>query len=143
MEQVRAYREWKRITPCKESIAMVNLSYIATVQEVLLEKHHQAYQQKKTTEQAKRTKRCAHDRHRYANMNSVENRGRAEQVTANHELKRITPCKESIMMVRHAYIATEQEVRTQTLLHHRNKEFLAKQNKRISKMLLFDINWKI
>jgi hypothetical protein len=111
IEQVRAYRKWKRNTPCKESIAMVNPAYIATEQEVLLEKHHQAYQQKKRKKQDP------------------------------------------------TFIATEQEVGTsnlnvrqrkplppkqiQTLIHHGNKELLAKQRKIVSKMLVFDINWKI
>jgi hypothetical protein len=96
--------------------------------------------------------------HRYANMQSTENKARTEQITTIHELKRM-PCKESIAMVNPAFTKTKQEVGTsnlnvrqrkplppkqiQTLIHHGNKELLAKQRKIVSKMLVFDINWKI
>jgi hypothetical protein len=62
-------------------------------------------------------------------------------------------------MVNLTYIATEQEVdtstlnvrqrkpvqmrETQTMLNRQNGEFLAKQRKNVSKMLVFDVNWKI
>jgi hypothetical protein len=120
LEQVTANREWKRVTPCKESIAMVNPAYIPTEQEVLLEKRHEAYRQEKTKQQEQR----------YANMHSINKKSRIEQVTSNHGFKRITKCKESIAMVNPTYVATELEVHksilnvrqgeTQTVLHHRN-----------------------
>jgi hypothetical protein len=113
-----------------------------------LKKRREAYQQKKTKEPEQRTKRCAQDRQRYANMQSEKKKARIEQVTANRELKRSTPCKESIAMVNPAYIATEQEVGTstlnmrqrkpvtpgeiQTLLHRRNEEFSVKKRKIVS-----------
>ena len=37
-------------------------------------------------------------------------KARIEQITANHEFRRNTPCKESIAMVNPAYIATEEEL---------------------------------
>jgi predicted glycoside hydrolase/deacetylase ChbG (UPF0249 family) len=152
IEQVTANREWKRITPCKESIAMVNPAYLRTKQEILLGKRHEAHQQEKTKEHDQRTKIYVHDRERYANRHSENEKARIEQVTANHELKSITTCKESFAMVNPTYIATELEVRTstlnvrqgetQTLPHHRNREFLANQRKTLSKLLVLDINWK-
>jgi limonene-1,2-epoxide hydrolase len=143
LEQVTTNREWKRVTPCKESIAMVNPAYIPTEQEVLLEKRHEAYRQEKTKQQEQR----------YANMHSINKKSRIEQVTSNHGFKRITKCKESIAMVNPTYVATELEVHTsilnvrqgetQTVLHHRNGEFLANQRNTLSKLLVFDINWTI
>jgi hypothetical protein len=79
--------------------------------EKLLEKRREAYQQKKTKEPEKRTKRCAQDRQRYANMHPDKKKAKIEQVKANRELKRITPCKESIAMLNPAYIPTEQDVK--------------------------------
>jgi hypothetical protein len=124
IEQVIANREWQRITPCKESIAMVNPAYIPTEQEILLRKRHEAYQQKKTKEQEQRTKRCVPER--YADVHSENKKARIEQITANHELKCITTCQESIAMVNPAYIAIE--------FFQRNT---------LSKLFVFDINWKI
>jgi hypothetical protein len=124
----------------------------------MLEKHREAYHQKKIKEPERRIKRCAQDRHRYANMNSEKKKTRIEQVTTYRELRRNTPCKESIAMVNPAYIATEQEVATstlnvrqrkrvtpaerQTLLYRQHEGFSAKQRKTISKSLVYDINWK-
>jgi hypothetical protein len=149
----------KRITPCKESIAMVNPAYIPTEEEVLLEKRREAYHQKKMKEEEQRTKRCAQDKKRYINMPSEKNKARIEQVASNPELKRILPWEESIAMVNPAYIATEEEVgtstlnmrgrkpisvgETKTLLHHRNEEFWKRQRNTVSKLLIFDVNWKI
>jgi hypothetical protein len=137
---------------------MVNPTYIATQQEVLMEKHRETYQ-KKTKELEQRMKRCAQERERYANTFSEKKKARIKQITVNHDLKCITPCKESVAMVNLTYIATEQEVdtstlnvrqrkpiqvrETQTMLHRQNEEFLAKQRKNVSKMLVFDVNWKI
>jgi hypothetical protein len=134
---------------------MVNPTYIATQQEVLMEKHRETYQ-KKTKELEQRMKRCAQDRERYANTFSEKKKARIKQVAVNHDLKCITPCKESIAMVNLTYIATEQEVDTSTLnvrqrkhvqmretqamLHCQNEEFFAKQRKNVSKMLVFDVN---
>jgi hypothetical protein len=112
IEQVKANRELKSITPCKESIAMLNLAYIPTEQEVLLEKQHEAYHQKKIKEPEQRIKRCAQDRHRYINMPSKKNIARIEKVTSNPELKSKLPWEESVVMVNPAYIATEEEVGT-------------------------------
>jgi hypothetical protein len=143
VEQITAKKVLKRSMPCKESIAMVNPAYIPTEQEILLEKRHEAYRQEKTKQQEQR----------YANMHSINKKSRIEQVTSNHGFKRITKCKESIAMVNPAYVATELEVHTsilnvrqgetQTVLHHRNGEFLANQRNTLSKLLVFDINWTI
>jgi hypothetical protein len=103
---------------------MVNPAYIPTEQEILLRKRHEAYQQKKTKEQEQRTKRCVPER--YADMHSENKKARIEQITANHELKCITTCQESIAMVNPAYIAIE--------FFQRNT---------LSKLFVFDINWKI
>jgi hypothetical protein len=76
----------------------------------MLEKRREAYQQNKIKEPEKRIKRCAQDRQKYANMHPSKKKARIEQVTANRELKRGTPCKESIAMMNPSYIPTEQEV---------------------------------
>jgi hypothetical protein len=92
-------------------------------------------------------------------MPSEKNIAIIEQVTSNLELKPILPWEESVAMVNPAYIATEEEVgtctlnvrgrkpistgETKTLLHRRNEEFWTKQTNIVSKLLIFDINWKI
>jgi predicted glycoside hydrolase/deacetylase ChbG (UPF0249 family) len=131
--------------------------------EKMLEKRRVAYQQKKINKPEQGTKRCAqdreqrkkrcvHDRQRCTNMQSENTKAKIEQVIANHELKSITTCKESFAMINPTYIATELEVctstlnvrrgETQTLPHNRNREFLANQRFFLSKLLVFDINWK-
>lgn len=146
--------------------------YTDEEKEKMLEKRREAYQQKKIKEPEQRTKRCAQERQRYANMDPEKKKAKIEQVTANREWKRITPCKESNAMVNPSYIATEQEVlpekrreaheqkktkereqKTKGWAQDRernvgqrkpvNEEFSAKQRKNVSKMLLFDVKWKI
>jgi hypothetical protein len=75
--------------------------------EIMLEKRREAYKQKKINEPEQSAKRRARDRQRYANMQPEKKKARIEQVAANRELQRITPCKESIAMVNPAYIPTE------------------------------------
>jgi hypothetical protein len=81
-------------------------------------------------------------------MEPEQKKARIEQIIARKELKRSTPCKESIAMVNPAYIPTEEEVRAstlnvlqrksvtpgerQTLLHRRNEVFSAKKRKTVS-----------
>jgi hypothetical protein len=43
-----------------------------------------------------------------------EKKARLQQIKANHEYRRNTPCKESIAMMNPAYIAMEEEVSTST-----------------------------
>ena len=43
-------------------------------------------------------------------MQPEQKKARIKQIAANRELKRNTPCKDSIAMVNPAYIATEEEV---------------------------------
>jgi hypothetical protein len=131
---------------------MVNPTYIPTKHEILLEKHCQTYQQKKIKGEKQRTKGCMHNTYRYENMHSEYKKARIEQVTANHESKRITTCKESITMLNSTYITTQLEVRTSTLnarqaetqrlLHRRSGQFSANR-KSLSNLLIFHINWNI
>ena len=43
-------------------------------------------------------------------MQPEQKTARIEQIIANREFRRNTPCKESIAMINPAYIATEEEV---------------------------------
>jgi hypothetical protein len=83
--------------------------------EEMLKKRREAYQQKITMEPEQRTKRCAQDKQRYANMQPEKKKARLEQVAANKVLKRGMPCKESIAMRNPAYNTTEYEGRASTL----------------------------
>ncbi|KAM0887959.1 hypothetical protein ACQ4PT_028638 [Festuca glaucescens] len=113
-----------------------------------LKRRREVYQKnKKIKEKAPdpRAKRCAQEKQRYANKQPEQKKARIEQVTANRELRRSTPCKESIAMVNPAYVAPQQEAgvstlnvrqrkhvtqgERQTLLHRRNEQFSAKQRK--------------
>jgi hypothetical protein len=112
-----------------------------------LKRRREAYQQNKKNKEndpEQRTKRCAQERQRYADKQPEQKKARMEQVTATRELRRSTPCKESIAMVNPAYITQQHEAGTsnlngrrkpvapgerQTLLHRRNEEFSAKQRK--------------
>ena len=62
-------------------------------------------------ELAQKTKKCARERQKYANMQPEQKKARVRQIAANRELKRNTPCKESIAMENPTYVATEEEVR--------------------------------
>ncbi|KAM0848546.1 hypothetical protein ACQ4PT_054297 [Festuca glaucescens] len=122
-----------------------------------LKQRREAYKQNKTIKEPKKqanieaeqsTKKCKQKRQRYANMEPEQKKARIEQIIAKKELKRSTPCKESIAMVNPAYIPTEEEVRAstlnvlqrksvtpgerQTLLHRRNEVFSAKKRKTVS-----------
>ena len=61
-------------------------------------------------EPEQKIKKCARERQKYANMQPEQRKARIEQITANREFRRNTPCKESIVMVNPAYIATEEEL---------------------------------
>jgi hypothetical protein len=101
--------------------------------EKMLEKRREAYQQKKTKEPDKRIKRCAQDRQRYANMHPDKKKAKIEQVKANRELKRITPCKESIAMLNPAYIPTEQEVLLEKRREAYHQKKIKEQKQRIKR----------
>ena len=60
-------------------------------------------------EPTQKAKKCARKRQKYANMQPEQKKARIKQIAANRELKRNTPCKDSIAMVNPAYIATEEE----------------------------------
>jgi hypothetical protein len=47
-------------------------------------------------------------------MQPEQKKARLEQIVANREFRRNTPCKESIAMVNPAYIATEEEFSAST-----------------------------
>jgi hypothetical protein len=93
-----------------------------------LKKSRETYQQNKTIKdstqlQKKHTRKeeiCKHgantkgkkwaqERQKYANMQAEQKKARIEQIAANRELKRNTPCKDSIVTESPAYIATEEE----------------------------------
>ena len=61
-------------------------------------------------EPGQKRKKCARERQKYANMKPEQKKARIEQIAANREFRRNTPCKESIAMVNPAYIATEEEL---------------------------------
>jgi hypothetical protein len=63
-------------------------------------------------EPTQKAKKCARERQKYANLLPEQKEARIKQIAANRELKRNTPCKESIAMINPAYIATEEEVGT-------------------------------
>ena len=63
-------------------------------------------------ELAQKTKKCARERQKYANMQPEQKKARIVQIAANRELKRNTPCKESIAMENPAHVATEEKVGT-------------------------------
>jgi hypothetical protein len=82
-----------------------------------LEKRREAYKQNKKVKKTKkyadlepeqRKKVCAQKRNKYANMEPAEKKARLEQIIANREFRRNTPCKESIAMVNPLYISTEE-----------------------------------
>ena len=82
-----------------------------------LKKRREAYKRnkiiKKTRKHAdlepeERKKLCAQKRQKYTNMQPEQKKARLEQIIANREFRRNTPCKESIAMVNPAYIATEE-----------------------------------
>jgi hypothetical protein len=82
-----------------------------------LEKRREAYKQNKKVKKTKkyadlepeqRKKACAQKRNKYANMEPAEKKARLEQIIANREFRRNTPCKESIAMVNPLYISTEE-----------------------------------
>ena len=96
-----------------------------------LKRRHEAYKQKKTTkdstqlqkikctqgrkkyadlEPEQKTKKCTREKQKYTNMQPEQKKARIEQITALREVRRNTPCKESIAMVNPAYIATEEEL---------------------------------
>jgi hypothetical protein len=97
-----------------------------------LKKRRQAYQQNKTNkdstqlqkkytqgrkkyanmEVAQKTRKCERERQKYANMEPEQKKARIRQIAANRELKRNTPCKESIAMENPAYVETEEELST-------------------------------
>ena len=101
-------------------------------QEKNMKKWRQAYQQKKTNkdstqlqrkytqgrkkyanmEVAQKIKKCERERQKYANMKPEQKKARIRQIAANRELKRNTPCKESIVMENPAYVTTEEKVST-------------------------------
>ncbi|XP_051182357.1 uncharacterized protein [Lolium perenne] len=83
----------------------------------------EAYKQKKKIkgtkkyadlEAGQRKKQCVQKRQKYANMQPEQKKARLEQIVANREFRRNTPCKESIAMVNPAYIATEEEFSAST-----------------------------
>ena len=45
-------------------------------------------------------------------MQPEQNKARIVQIAANRELKRNTPCKESVAMENPAYVGTEEEIGT-------------------------------
>lgn len=61
-------------------------------------------------EPTQKEKKCAQERQKYANMQPEQMKARIEQIAANRELKRNTPCKDSNVMESTAYIAIEEEV---------------------------------
>ena len=81
-------------------------------------------------------------------MQPEQKKARKEQIVARRQLNRSTPCKDSLAMENPEYVATEQEVSTstsavkhrdhvaagkrQTLLHHRNEQFMRRQRQTVS-----------
>ena len=57
-----------------------------------------------------KTKKCVREKQKYANMQPEQKKARIEQIIANREFRRNTPCKESIAMVNPAYVESEEEV---------------------------------
>jgi hypothetical protein len=89
----------------------------------ILKMRREAYKQKKKIKGTKkyadleaeqRKKQCVQKRQKYENMQPEQKKARLEQIVANREFRRSTPCKESIAMVNPAYIATEEEFSAST-----------------------------
>ena len=81
-----------------------------------LKKRREAYKKNKLIQKTKkyadlkqeqRIKQCTQKRDKYANMQPEQKKARLEQIIANREFRRNTPCKESIAVVNPAYIATK------------------------------------
>ena len=50
------------------------------------------------------------EKQKYANMQPEQKKARIEQIRANREFRRNTPCKESIAMVNPVYVESKEEV---------------------------------
>ena len=88
-----------------------------------LKKRREAYKKNKAIIDTKKyadltpeqmSKKCAQKRQKYANLQQDQKRARLLQIKTNRELRRKTPCKESIAMVNPAYIESEEEDSTPT-----------------------------
>ncbi|KAF6991924.1 hypothetical protein CFC21_008972 [Triticum aestivum] len=79
-------------------------------------------------------------------MQPEQKKAKVEQNKARRQMERNTPSKDSLAMENPEYVATEQEVSTfavkhrdnvpagkrQTLLHHRNEQFMRRQRQTVS-----------
>ena len=88
-----------------------------------LKKRREAYKQKNSIKKMKkyadldpeqRTRQCAQKRQKYANMEPEQKKARLQQILANREYWRNTPCKESIAMVNPFYIQPQEKISIST-----------------------------
>ena len=81
-----------------------------------LKKRREAYKKNKSIQKTEKYAdlkqdqgiKCTQKREKYANMQPEQKKARLEQIIANREFRRNTPCKESIAMVNPAYIASKE-----------------------------------